>query len=75
MQLIDEECSGRLPTTDDNQIKTLTENNLHYTKLAETLNLSKSTIHEHLVKLGYSNRYDVWVPHDLNEKNLLDHIS
>ncbi|XP_012061365.1 PREDICTED: histone-lysine N-methyltransferase SETMAR-like [Atta cephalotes] len=44
-------------------------------KLAEMLNMSKSTIHEHFVKLGYINRFDVWVPHDLTEKNLMDRIS
>ena len=26
-------------------------------------------------QLGYVNRFDVWVPHKLSEKNLLDHIS
>jgi len=44
-------------------------------KLAEMLNMSKSTIHEYFVKLGYINRFDVWVPHDLTEKNLMDRIS
>ena len=39
------------------------------------LNMSKSTIHEHFVKLSYINRFDVWVPHDLTEKNLMDRIS
>ena len=39
------------------------------------LNVSKSTIHEHFVKLGYINRFDVLVPHDLTEKNLMDRIS
>jgi len=39
------------------------------------LNMSKSIIHEHFVKLGYINRFDVWVPHDLTEKNLIDCIS
>ncbi|XP_043493637.1 histone-lysine N-methyltransferase SETMAR-like [Polistes fuscatus] len=36
---------------------------------------SKSTIHDHTVKLGYVSRLDIWVPHDLTEKNLLDRIS
>jgi len=27
-------------------------------KLAEMLNISKSTIHEHFVKLGYINRFN-----------------
>ena len=43
-------------------------------KLVEMLNMSKST-HEHFVKLGYINRFDVWVPHDLTEKNPMDRIS
>jgi len=38
--------------------------------------MSKSTIHEHFVKLGYINHFDVWVPHgDLTEKNLMDRVS
>ena len=37
--------------------------------------MSKATIHEHFVKLDYINRFDVWVPHDLTEKNLMDRIS
>ncbi|XP_018046256.1 PREDICTED: histone-lysine N-methyltransferase SETMAR-like [Atta colombica] len=75
--LEDQERPGRPSTTDEDQIKTLMENNPHYTtrKLAEMLNMSKSTIHKHFVKLGYINRFDVWVPHDLTEKNLMDRIS
>ena len=26
-------------------------------------------------QLGYVNHFDVWFPHKLSEKNLLDHIS
>jgi len=37
--------------------------------------MSKSTIHEHFVKLGYINCFDVWIPRDLTEKNLMDRIS
>jgi len=52
--LEDQERPGRPSTTDEDQIKTLIENNPCYTtrKLAEMLNMSKSTIHEHFVKLG-----------------------
>ncbi len=65
------------PSSDEDQIKILIENNSRYTtrKLAEMLNMSKSTIHEHFVKLGYINYFDVWVPHNLTEKNLMDRIS
>ena len=37
--------------------------------------MTNSTIHEHFVKLGYINRLDVLVPHELTEKNLMDRIS
>ena len=44
----------------DDQIKTLIENQRYTTReLAEILKISKTAIHEHLVKLGYVNRYDV----------------
>ena len=44
----------------EDQIKTLIENNPHYTihELAEMLKISKFTTHEHFVKL------DVWVPNE-----------
>jgi len=60
----DQERPGRPSIIDEDQIKTLIENNLRYTtrKLAEMLNMSKSTIHEHFVKLGYINHFDVWFP-------------
>ena len=37
--------------------------------------MTNSTIHEHFVKLGYINRLDVLVPHELTEKNPVDRIS
>ena len=57
-------------------MKTLIQNNLRYTtpELAEMLKISKFTIHERFAKLGYINRFDVWVPHDLTEKNLKGRI-
>lgn len=69
--------SGRPTEVDDDQIKTLIENNQRYTtrEIAEILKISNSTVFEHLKKLGCVNRLDVWVPHDLSEKNLMDRIS
>lgn len=74
--LEDQERPGRPSTTDEDLIKTAIENNPRSTtpQLAEMLNKSNSTIHDHIVKLGYINRLDVWVPH-LTEKNLMDRIS
>ena len=37
--------------------------------------MSKSNDENHLHQLGYVNHFDVWVPHKLSEKNLLDCIS
>ncbi|GIY58841.1 hypothetical protein CDAR_108431 [Caerostris darwini] len=34
------------------------------------LKLSKSTIHVHFVKFGYTNRFDIWAPH-FNQENFL----
>ena len=67
--------SGRV--VDGNPIKTLTENNQCYTtqEIANILKTSKSSIESHWHQPGYVNHFDVWVPHKLNEQNLLDHIS
>ena len=62
---------------DSDQTDTLIENNQCYTmqKIADVLKISKSNVENHLHQLGYINRFDVWVPHKLSKKNLLDRIS
>ena len=69
--------SGRPVEVGSEQIEALIENNQCYTtrEIADVLKISKSGIENHLHQLGYVNRFDVWVPHKLSEKNLLDHIS
>ena len=42
-------------------------------ELVEILKISKTTVHEQLVKLDYAKRYDVWVSHNLTEENLMEH--
>ena len=56
---------------------TVTENNQHYTtwEIADIIKISKLSAENHLYQLGYVNHFDVWFPHKLSEKNLLDHIS
>ena len=63
---------GRPIEVDRDQIETLIENNQHYTmrERADILQISKSTIENHLHQLGYVNCFDVWVPHKFSEKNL-----
>ena len=69
--------SGRSVEVDSDQIETITENIQHYTtrEIANILKISKSSTENHLHKLGYVNRFDVWIPRKLSEKNLLDRIS
>ena len=69
--------SDRLVEFDSNQIETLIESNQHYTtrEIADILKISKSSVENHLHQLGYVNRFDVWVPLKLSQKNLLDRIS
>ena len=69
--------SGRSVDVDSNQIETLIENNHHYARreIANILKISKSSVENHLHQLGCVNHFDVWVPHKLSEKYLLDHIS
>ena len=68
---------GRPVEVDSDQIETLIENNHRYTmwEIAGILKISKSNAENHLHQLGYVNHFDVWVPHKLSEKNLLDRIS
>ena len=69
--------SGRPAEVDRDQIETIIENDQHYTmqEIADILKLSKSRGENHLQQLGYVHRFDVWIPHMLTKKNLLDHIS
>ena len=69
--------SGRPVEVDSDQIETLIENNQRYTtrEIADILKISKSSAENHLHQLGYVHCFDVWVPHNLSEKNLLDRIS
>ena len=53
-------------------IKTLIKNNQSYTTagIVDKLKIFKSSVEKHLHQLGYVNRFDVWIPHKLNEKTL-----
>ena len=68
---------GRPVEVDSDQIETLIENNQCCTtwEIGDIFKISKSSIENHLHQFGYVHRFDVWVPHKLSEKNLLDHIS
>ena len=50
---------------DRNQIKSLIENNQHYTirETTDILKIAKLSIENHLHQLSCVNPFDVWVPH------------
>ena len=75
--LKDEDRSGRPSTTDIDLIKAYLDENPRSSirEIANALNIPQTTIHEHLSKFEYVNRYEVWVPHQLTESNLLNRIS
>ena len=56
---------GRSVEVESDQIETVIESNQRYTtrEIADILNISKSSIENHLHQLGYVNRFDVCVPH------------
>jgi len=57
----DREHSDRPLVVDDDQIKSLIENNPHYMtrEIAEIIDVSQKTVVNHLHTLGYVSRYDI----------------
>ena len=68
--------SGRSTEVDDDKIKAVIENNRRSTtrEIAEKLNISHTCVERHLKQLGYVNKLDIWVPHKLNEIQLIKGI-
>lgn len=68
---------GRPNEVDDDEIKALIEANPSYTtrEIAETLNIHHSTVHDHLKKLGFVTKLNIWVPHELKEVHLTARIN
>lgn len=75
--LEDQPRAGRSSTLDIKDIMPVIANNPRITvrEIAEELRACKSTVFDHLKKAGYVCRYDVWVPHELSERNLNERIS
>jgi ATP/maltotriose-dependent transcriptional regulator MalT len=68
----DEPRSGRPVEVIEIIIKALIDANRRITtrEIAERLNLSNSTVHDHLKRLGLISKLDICVPHVLTERNL-----
>ncbi|GFS53020.1 histone-lysine N-methyltransferase SETMAR [Trichonephila clavipes] len=69
--------SGRPVETDKDAIKALVDANRRITtrEIGLRLNLSNSTVYDHLKGLGLSSKLKVWVPHVLTERNLCRRIN
>ncbi|KAL6418228.1 hypothetical protein ACFW04_012254 [Cataglyphis niger] len=76
-ELKDKDRSGRPATTDADLIKTVLTENPRYSvrEIVDATNIPKTTVHKHLIKIGYANRYEVWVPHLLTETDLMNRVS
>jgi len=63
--------SGRPSEINDDEIKALIENDRHLTaeEIAKRINISATQIRAHLKAMGYVKKVDIWVPHELSEKN------
>uniref|UniRef100_A0A1I7WD13 HTH_48 domain-containing protein n=1 Tax=Heterorhabditis bacteriophora TaxID=37862 RepID=A0A1I7WD13_HETBA len=59
----------RLLAIDHNQLKATIEGNPHKTtrEVVEELSVDDSTVARHLHQMGKSNKFDKWVPLELNE--------
>lgn len=68
--------SGRPIVENADKIMELIEVDRHVStrSIAQELNTTHTTVLNHLSKAGYKKKLDVWVPHDLTQKNLFDRI-
>ena len=61
----------------DDEILQLVEQDRHVNcqEIANALRINHVTIWNHLKKAGYAKKLDVWVPHELTQRNLINRIS
>ena len=69
--------SGRPVTEKVDEILQMVELDRHASTvdIAEALGIAQKTVWNHLKNAGYTKTLDVWVPHELTQKNLIDRIS
>lgn len=68
---------GRPITQKVDEIVAKVEQDRHISshEVAKELNITHQTVINHLKKAGFKKQLDVWVPHELTLKNLLDRVS
>jgi len=69
--------SGRPSKIDDDEMKALVQANKYSTvrEIVTALKVSVGSVHDHLKSLGFVKKLDVWVPHELKEIHLMNHMS
>nr|XP_033202508.1 histone-lysine N-methyltransferase SETMAR-like [Bombus vancouverensis nearcticus] len=72
--LEEEVRSGRPPQTDGDKIRDLVEKSPSLTvqEMSNVLKIPKTTIHRCLKEMGMVSKLNVWVPHELTERNRLE---
>ena len=67
-------CSGPAIVEEINEIMKKIDQKHHISchDIAKELNIHHQMDWSHLNKAGYRNKLDVWVPHELSVKNLMD---
>lgn len=68
--------SGRPLTENADQILDMIEIDRHAScqNIADALGINHQTVWNHLKRAGYSKKLDVWVPHELTMRNLINRI-
>ncbi|XP_014607008.1 PREDICTED: histone-lysine N-methyltransferase SETMAR-like [Polistes canadensis] len=75
--LKDNQRSGRPVKLNEDEIKTIIEADRHVTTWEdeEKVNVSHTTIENHLKRVGLVKKLDIWVPHNLKEIHLTQRIN
>lgn len=77
ISMVEDGRSGRPITEKADEILQMVEENRHAScqEIAEALNINHMTVWNHLKKAGYEKKLDVWVPHALTQRNLINRIT
>jgi len=72
----DEPRSGRSITEKfDEMVKVERDKHVSTVEIARELGIDHKTVLNHLYKAGYKKNLDVWVPHELSVRNMMDRIN
>lgn len=77
LSLKEQPRSGRPSETDDDLLRAMLEDDPHLTtrEIGEKLGIHYTTVADKIKSIGFILKLNIWVPHELTEKNLLDRVS